>query len=69
MNIDDIGLSPELREKARACKTPEEMLALAKEEGFELSDEQLQDVSGGSNWSCWPFCPEQCHLCGIHYNK
>lgn len=69
MNIDDMDLSPELREKARACKTPEEMLALVKEEGFELSDEQLQDVSGGADWSCWPFCPEQCHHCKIHYNR
>ena len=69
MNIDDMDLSPELRERARACKAPEEMLALAREEGFELSDEQLQDVSGGSDWSCWTFCPEQCHHCGIHYNR
>ena len=46
MNIDDMDLSPELREKARACKTPEEMLALAKAEGYKLSEEELSAVSG-----------------------
>ena len=34
MNIDDLDISPELKEKARACKTPNEMLALAKKEGY-----------------------------------
>ena len=47
-------LTPEQREKARACKTPEEMLALAKEEGRELSEEELKAVSGGS--LCWDNC-------------
>ena len=32
MNYED--LSPELKEKAKACKTPEDILALAKEEGI-----------------------------------
>ena len=41
------GLTAEQKAKARACKTPEEMLALAKEEGMELTDEQLEAVSGG----------------------
>ena len=34
MNIKD--LSPELKEKARACHTPEELFELAKEEGMEI---------------------------------
>ena len=33
-----------------ACKTPEEMLALAKEEGYELSEKEMQLISGG-NWN------------------
>ena len=41
------SLTPEQREKVNACKTPEEILALAKSEGYELSDEQLDDISGG----------------------
>ena len=40
-------LSPELQEKAKACKTPEEILDLAKEEGYELSDAELDGVAGG----------------------
>ena len=51
MNIDDLDLSPELREKAMACKTPEEMLALAKKEGYKLSDTEMEAISGGG-WSC-----------------
>lgn len=52
MKFED--LTPEQKAKAKSCKTPEDMLALAKEEGFELSDEQLQEVSGG-DW-CLTFC-------------
>lgn len=44
------GLTPEQIEKTRACKTPKELLDLAREEGIELTDEQLEQVSGGSNW-------------------
>ena len=51
MNIDDLKLSPELKEKARGCKTPEELLALAKKEGYKLSDEEMEGVAGGG-WSC-----------------
>ena len=50
MNFED--LAPEIRRKAEACATPEEILALAKEEGYELSEEELQDVSGGIKWRC-----------------
>ena len=49
MNFND--LTPELQEKVRACKTVEEVLALAKEEGYELSQAELEAVSGGSSWS------------------
>ncbi len=41
------GLSEEQIAKVKACKNQEEMLALAKEEGVELSEEQLEAVSGG----------------------
>ena len=59
MNLEDI--SPELQERAKACKTPEEVLALAKEEGYELSDEQLESVAGG-----WNDC-EGNNKCGVPY--
>ena len=45
MNFEDI--SPELKEKAKACKTPEDILALAKEEGYTLSEEELDGIAGG----------------------
>ena len=51
-------LNPEQQDKARTCKTAEDVLALAKEEGYELSDEELAAVSGGVSWSCISDCPE-----------
>ena len=48
-------LSSVKQDKAKACETPDEVLALAKEEGYELSDDQLEAVSGGV-WT--PGCPD-----------
>ena len=45
MNFED--LTPEQQEKARACKSPEELIELAKAEGVELSDGELDAISGG----------------------
>ena len=42
------GLTEEQIAKVKACKNTEEMLALAKEEGIELTDEQLEAISGGA---------------------
>lgn len=42
------GLSEEQIAKVQACKNNEELLALAKEEGIELTDEQLEAVNGGA---------------------
>ena len=50
MNFEDLTL--EQQEKAKACKTPEDFLTLAKEEGYELSDEELEAVNGGVEWDC-----------------
>ena len=41
------GLSEEQIAKVKACKSSDEVLALAKNEGIELSEEQLAAVSGG----------------------
>ncbi len=41
------GLSEEQVKKVEACKSTEEILSLAKVEGIELSDEQLEAVTGG----------------------
>ena len=55
--MDFENLSDELKEKARACTSAEELMALVKEEGIELTDEQLESVSGG--WSLTD-CPSVC---------
>ena len=54
MTFED--LSPELKGKALACKTPEELLALAKTEGIDLTNDQLESISGGG-WK-QPSCPD-----------
>ena len=41
------GLTKEQIAKVRECKNSDELLALAKEEGIELTDDQLEAVSGG----------------------
>lgn len=41
------SLSDEQKEKAKACKTLNELTALAGKEGIELPDEALDMVSGG----------------------
>jgi DNA-directed RNA polymerase subunit M/transcription elongation factor TFIIS len=53
------GLTNEQIEKVRAAGSTEELLSLAKEEGIELTDEQLEAVSGG-------FCTvfHKCPKCG-----
>ena len=53
MKFED--LTPEQQEKAKACKTPEEVFALAKEMGYELSEEEIDAISGGIEKSDW-FC-------------
>lgn len=52
MKFED--LSPEMQEKAKAAQTPEEVLALAKAEGYELTDEELEDITGGLSWNSCP---------------
>ena len=54
MNFEE--LSPELKEKARACKTPEEMLSLANKMGYKLSDEELDAIAGGGGWKSCTDC-------------
>ena len=42
------SLTDEQKEKAKACKTWEELSKLTGQEGIELPDELLDDVSGGN---------------------
>ena len=41
------GLTEEQIAKVKECKSLEEIVAIAKQEGIQLSDEQLQAVNGG----------------------
>ena len=41
------SLTDEQKEKIKACKTPDEVVKLVKSDGFELSDEALELISGG----------------------
>lgn len=46
MDIKD--LNPDIIERAKACKSSEELVALATEQGQELTDEQLEVIAGGA---------------------
>lgn len=45
MKFED--LTDAQKEKLSKCKTPEDILELAKSEGYTLSDEELEIVNGG----------------------
>ena len=69
------ALTQEQLEKLRECKTPEDILALAQAEGVELTDDQLQQVAGGSDgyvvggdiWGGGPQYVDWCPQCGQKY--
>ena len=54
--MDYVDLTEEQKAKISACKGPEDLLALAKEEGVELTEEQLSQVAGG--WETKLTCPK-----------
>ena len=45
-------LTPEQQRKAKICKTIDELSKLAKDEGYDLSLDQLDGISGGADWDC-----------------
>lgn len=58
MKIDEKILSTltdEQKKKVEAAKTPEGLLSITKENGYDLSPEQLEAVSG----SGWDYCKEK----------
>ena len=55
------GLTEEQIAKVNECNNVEEILSLAKAEGVQLSDEQLEAVSGGG---CGFSFPKKCPECG-----
>ena len=64
MNLEDVikDLDPELQEKARACGSAEELVALAKDAKVPVPDEALTAIAGGedpdSSICTRPCCPK-----------
>lgn len=55
-------LTDEQKNKFANAKGPEEILEMAREEGYELTDKELETVSGGGFWKEECYCPK----CGSH---
>ena len=68
MNLEDYikDLDPELQEKARACGSVEELLALAKEAKVPLPDEALAAIAGGDDADPENCAKPTCPKCGSH---
>ncbi|MDO4537483.1 MAG: hypothetical protein Q4B54_04920 [Coriobacteriales bacterium] len=54
--FDVDNIPPETLEKARQCKSADELFELAKSEGIDLDDEMIEGISGGIG-SKWGSCP------------
>lgn len=67
MSFEDLK-KPEFQEKLKGASTPEEIFALAKEEGAELPDELLEDVAGGKEWNELFKVGRDCTSCGTYVN-
>ncbi|MBQ6390851.1 MAG: hypothetical protein IJH88_04430 [Eggerthellaceae bacterium] len=55
------NLTPEQIDKAKTCKSPEELAALAEDAGMELSDDMLEGVAGGIDMPELPDERIDCH--------
>ena len=53
--MDYKDLTEEQKAKVSACKSPEELIALAKEEGVVLTEDQLEGIAGGWDYTCASF--------------
>ena len=65
------GLTEKQIARVKACKSHEELLKLAKDEGVELNSEQLEVISGGGACSVCTafgefFNPFDCPECGCN---
>lgn len=78
--MDPNSLTEAQKSRLRACKSADELRALAEEQGIELSDAQLEAVSGGvpvvlseDYKRCLvytdpnPSCPEAVEPCDDYY--
>lgn len=60
------ALTDEQKKAIENVSTPEELLSLAKEAGYELTDEQLQSISGGEDSARWDQCNSFCQDCEFY---
>ncbi len=59
------GLTPSQRKEALAGEAPEDILALARQDGYELTDEELDQVAGGVDaWGDQKDAVIKCSSCG-----
>ena len=73
--MDLKNLTQEQWDKLHECKTLEYILTFAKAEGYELTDDELQQVTGGSDgyvvggdiWGNGPQYVDWCPHCGQKY--
>lgn len=63
MELD--GLTTEQREKFASCQSVDDILELAKLEGIEIDDAQLEAISGGRSWDSGHL-GRPCPYCGKH---
>ena len=65
MKIDEkvfSKLTEEQKKKVKSAKTPEELLAIAEEAGYELTEKELSAICGGQGGD--RFCNDDCYFCG-----
>jgi len=55
-------LTDEQKKKVIAAKSPEELLAVAKESGYEMTQSQLDAIAGGGVW-----CSDNPEPCDVDY--
>lgn len=67
--MDAWRLTRKQKADARACTSVEELRALAAQEGTELTDEQLEAVSGGSGGVECNRLEEQCPQLALTYEE
>ena len=61
------SLSDEQKERVKAASSPEDILRLAQDAGYELSEDQLEGIAGGASWGgCNPHCGTK-SVCDDHY--
>ncbi|MDO4399900.1 MAG: Nif11-like leader peptide family natural product precursor [Coriobacteriia bacterium] len=64
--MDFKDIPDDIKKRVEACKNPEELLELAKEQGYKLSEAELEAISGGV-WTTPDNCTLRRGLCNQLY--